>query len=79
MAVSSEQLLEPSLLELRMCRSCLRLARLSILISAKIKAFAVTNACAVGNSPIRRRPTSSPKVLEPIGRPPHRHKSCTGE
>jgi hypothetical protein len=35
-------------------------------ISAKIKSFAFTNACAAGNSPIWRRPTSSPKVLESI-------------
>jgi len=38
------------------------------MISAKIESFAFTNACAVGNSPIRRRPTSLPKVLEPIRR-----------
>jgi len=36
---------------------------------AKIKSFAFTNACAAGNSPIRRRPTSERDLLRAGGMP----------
>jgi hypothetical protein len=60
MAVASEQLLEPPLLELRMCPACLRFVPLSHTDIRKNQIVRIfTNACAVGNSPIRRRPIIS--------------------